>query len=740
MENIIINNNNLPAYFNQYNYNTKFTAKAAFTKEATVLNTEIYCNIKDYVIEYPKDKDYFRFVSYNIHNFHNVCITNDLITKKDPKYALDIIQKLNPDVVFFQEYIPYPKKYNKMIDSKKTIFDVDFNNVDSRMSTINNMSHSIKTNDFNHIPNIFMGKAIYSNKVISNPSVLDLGTTPDRTILLCKITYETKIINLVNVHLSYGNITTTSEEMTTLFNILSRIDPSEITIIMGDFNNNISFYEFEAVFLKSITPLGYRLLSTTNDMTGFNQDEKIDFVFVSQNFDDLFEIKLYNGCESIVYYADASDHYPIFFDFKLKTIKTRSEDYNRLTNSMISYYYIYYKNNADKYLSDEEHNRVIDVMYKYSYPCCMNINNDITSDEKHSIITDEYEFIKNKIKEINTEIIVIQIPRTIYDLYNLYFTGDLHKINTNILNITFDLSKSYKLYSDLLYRFQEDPEYRKYIKELNDDIIDDIYNYIDYMDTDYYYELLNYIIYKIVNNDDNNIDYRIKSNLLQNKQYLLNILNFELNIYGKYTKNQQLLFRVVEDNSSNIPDSVIDSRLKSIKKSYSLSYNNAVLNGIVYDPTACTFDYRSNFLRKATNDMNSYIDNYYTGKIFPIEKHFYGDNNDAYHLFFIPPLHPFFQIYIDESENWHPRTKIGNDSVLTELRRFNPMLTITGSDFDYLRSSKTVEELETIFKKYTQPKNIMYFTKYNKIKNMLKNKISKYDMKIKIYIKSANII
>jgi hypothetical protein len=98
---------------------------------------------------------------------------------------------------------------------------------------------------------------------------------------------------------------------------------------------------------------------------------------------------------------------------------------------MINFHYII---NFDL-LNKEDINYIIqNIIFKYSYPCCKNTNNILTEEDKFKINNDEFNFVKNKINEYcKKEIMIFQIPRIIYDLFNIYYQIKLYIDNNDII-------------------------------------------------------------------------------------------------------------------------------------------------------------------------------------------------------------------------------------------------------------------------------------------------------------------
>ena len=783
------NNTSLPSYFNDYNYGVNLYDIMAFQNEPQVENKDVFC--KQLLSTYEKEEGYIRLVSFNVHNFHKICDEDTSVIKKHPKYACEIITSLTPNIVLFQEYIPYIKKSNIDSDTttKETNFDVDFSFVDDMM-TQSTLSHSIKSNDFEFKHNIFMGKAIYCDKNIEVKHSMQLNHNNmisddinSRGVLYC--IYDNILV--MNIHLTFGNIDETKKELDNLFNIANFYYMMGITdiIISGDFNNNINNtndnnleindfdideFGFDRMWFFKC-PSKFTILTSNNMKTGFNQNNKLDFIIVSKKFKENYDIKLHNNREAVIIETIASDHYPIFFDFKRKAtsqiptfgdtkieiVFNRYIDNKKISNinymivsnnfitsnnniveydhinhfpifinfksvvnsepkyqgKMISYYYIYYnKNHHD--ISIEDNIDITKIINKYSFPCNLNILNDLTAEEKRNVIDNEFDFIKKLIELKYKDICVLQIPRILYDLYNILIYNKIFNDFNGMIEKT--------IIGNNIIRFDnlKNNTYQKFCKNanaiFNNVILQIIYlNKLIVLDLDLilqdkYIELLKLVVERIKNynmnydkkvrkdkDDEIENDVLLKIFNLDDTQMNIfyHILFYELNIKGKINLNKYVLYRSV-DSMSPIKDGVIDIRNQN--KSYSLSYNTSFLNG-TNDYGACVFDYRHK--------------NNFQGMILEIDKFSYNDNSDAESLFFIPPIHPFIQPNVQMSEIWHPRTKIGTDSIKQNVQNIDIRnLTVSSSNFDYWLSSKTMAELSRIFITYTR--NTRLFNKYLK--------------------------
>ena len=123
-----------------------------------------------------------------------------------------------------------------------------------------------------------------------------------------------------------------------------------------------------------------------------------------------------------------------------------------------------------------------------------------------------------------------------------------------------------------------------------------------------------------------------------------------------------------------------------------------MLTGCKYDiNTACTFNL------SLQGSITSDEEYYYVEKkiIYNIKKFFVGDLSDEDSLFFIPPIHPFLQVYCG-GELFHARTKFGIPYPGPHDDRRGIACGITA----YLKSTRTTEELQKIYVDYKERNKI----------------------------------
>jgi hypothetical protein len=426
------------------------------------------------------------------------------------------------------------------------------------------------------------------------------------------------------------------------------------------------------------------------------------------------------------------------------------------------------------------------IILKYTYPCYMS-NTDLTLDEIKAIKIDEYAFVKNKIHEYNSNITVIQIPRILYDLFNILYqirTTDMfsfeifdfmlesseYMINyssyteyTNILNrryiddiiklnniiteyitsqvSTEELLKLMDVVIDKIYTELKD----KYKKLFNIDKIIEYYVYTKDLQkkipSEYYLIILKLHKYNlskidVMNKDilntifDDDYFYSIKSEIYVDKYNDFDTLNWLFIPNHNMKNNIKLLKQVLINECKNYNNNILyRSFYESMdnvitndgKSSYSLSFNTSILNGILSDYSACTYYYMTRIRQESPTNHSIVLHSYKYQ--YSIQKYFYKDGSIESNLFFIPPIHPFFQLNCS-GELWHVRTLIASDSNIENVKGIDKGL--YGTIIDYLMSMFDLELMKLEFNNYTsinqqeiidrEQRNMLYYNKYLKYK------------------------
>lgn len=110
-------------------------------------------------------------------------------------------------------------------------------------------------------------------------------------------------------------------------------------------------------------------------------------------------------------------------------------------------------------------------------------------------------------------------------------------------------------------------------------------------------------------------------------------------------------------------------------RGYPVSYNASILNGLICDRTARTYEYMRNFSNE-TQSKTKHI----------LTKYFYNDGSIESNLFFVLPLHPYLQLFT-VGELWHVRSKIFYNSLIKRFAQIYDTFGENNDKFpDYLMS------------------------------------------------------
>ena len=391
-----------------------------------------------------------------------------------------------------------------------------------------------------------------------------------------------------------------------------------------------------------------------------------------------------------------------------------------------NYAYVWYaKNPSQPIIQEEDLNKIYEIILNYSYPCYLSgseVIRQLTPEEKTNLLQHELSFIEEKMETAGlSHIVMMQIPRVLYDLFNLYFTFEHTHKHKDLLTVpTFSYSCDTPIakmndYSVLTRQYTD--SVKDNIFALNAFIVENIQKKQSYDEiadelVDQCWSL------QIIHMFD-------KLSLEEAKKIVRQILRFE----NQDSKGRAILYR----GSENIVDSLIDltknyysnppkcnkymgtfsmDHPPCISLSFrSLSFNLSIFTGCVMDLGACTIEFFSK--TSASGHLNDKIK-------LNIKKFLFGDETSAENsLFFIPPIHPYVQLY-STGELFHPRTKIGNDYIESKnkLSYTTPPRSYGTPDFvkglfacrpneetfidkcDYLNSDKTQQELNALYQRY----------------------------------------
>jgi endonuclease/exonuclease/phosphatase family metal-dependent hydrolase len=270
----------------------------------------------------PKDSSLFRIMTYNVHYWKSPDdIQNNL------QAMINVIKKLNPDVVILQEVSPHAGF------GKGKSFD---SSIAMQALQALNFQHFAGCNTLG--PSHWFGNVIASKTSFTqrNRYAFKNQFPPKTHELRCFVTTNIHLLNkkelsLYGTHLEVGGTDEIRQKQ--IEEIINDLHQKNLihknVIIAADFNATrksvVIKYLQEQGFKDCFSYLGWQHPFYTN-WTG----KEIDFIFLSPEWN----LPLV-GC--YVYYDATSDHLPIIMDIQLETPQTEkeSEKEYRLTDALI---------------------------------------------------------------------------------------------------------------------------------------------------------------------------------------------------------------------------------------------------------------------------------------------------------------------------------------------------------------------------------------------------------------------
>lgn len=350
-----------------------------------------------------------------------------------------------------------------------------------------------------------------------------------------------------------------------------------------------------------------------------------------------------------------------------------------------NYAYVWYKRDPDPAqlleFTEEELEKIYEIILNYSYPCYLagsELINSMSPEEKTKLLQHELLFIREKMAEAGlAHIIIMQIPRVLYDLFNF------HHNKFENFNFRYECDEHIETirgYNALTREYTN--SIKKNIFSLNVFIMKKIISQHRPDIRESYNELFEELI----------IDSFI-SHIFELDLERINILRQTIHFEKQYSKGHTILYR----GARNDKDVLTKHNDDLVTSGTSLSFNASMLSGCVIDKSNCTLHYATG--RNMDYRIGQFVNN---DKIkYSIKKFLLHDLSNEDSLFFIPPIHPFLQLYCS-IELFHPRTKVGIDFKLNmsrDVRGLTCSPTFIAKS-DYLVSNKTFEELNALYQRY----------------------------------------
>lgn len=389
-----------------------------------------------------------------------------------------------------------------------------------------------------------------------------------------------------------------------------------------------------------------------------------------------------------------------------------------------NYAYVWYARDPSQPIIQQDLDKIYEIILTYSYPCYLSgsaVIRQLTSEEKRQLLQDELSFIEEIMKTSGLDHIgMMQIPRVLYDLFNLYFTfkhtqKDLSTIPTfsyacdiSIAKMN-DYSVRTRQYTDSVKNnifelntfIAENIQKEKSYDEIADELVKECWSVrgIQHMYDELPLEEAKKIVRQTIHFEKQ--DSQGRAILYRGSE---NIVDSLIDLTENYHSNPPLCDKYMGGVMSRDPCISLSLR--------SLSFNLSIFTGCVMDVGACTMAYFSQITSRS-GDLNDKIK-------LNIKKFLFDDDSAENSLFFIPPIHPYVQLY-SRGELFHPRTKIGSDYIelKKKLRDTTPPASrYLTTDFvkglfackpyedkfieqcDYLKSDKTQEQLNALYQRY----------------------------------------
>ena len=400
--------------------------------------------------------------------------------------------------------------------------------------------------------------------------------------------------------------------------------------------------------------------------------------------------------------VEVSDFPRVVLPLSVGPRRPRVETWDPASPSDITNYaYVWYKTDPAQLsqFSEDELDKIHEIIMNYSYPCYLagyDLVRLLPDDQKSKLLNSELVFIREKMIEANLgHIVIIQIPRILYDLFNIYCTDN----TTSKYHFLYTCSYSLRTLDNFNEFNKKNTRYCKQsIFSLNNRIINylNANNYLDNIES-YYDAILDALTYprypkppgliRVHDVITYKIDEGLSNRLTDDNEFLqrLRILRETLDFEKQKSKGRINLYRAAILSSDNVG-------------TQSLSLNTSMLTGCDNDRNgACTFNLCSEGYQRPDGQF------FYTRQkiIYNIKKFLVGDSSPEYLLFFIPPIHPFLQVYCG-GELFHARTKFGIPYPGLHDDRRGIACGITA----YLKSTRTTEELQRIYVDYKERNKI----------------------------------
>lgn len=302
-----------------------------FWASSPTLDEKEYAKLIKIDVQNQSKKDsIFSIITYNIGYLSGM--TNNLPIAKPKSLFKDNLQKvlretekLNPDVIAFQE-IDYDAARSYHINQEEEIANLGYNYTASAVNW-----------DKRYIPfpywpfSMHFGKVVSGQSVVSKYSLNDhqrivlqrVANAPfhrdafylERLAQVVKVILKGQEVIVINVHLEAFDKQTRANQFEEVLEIFNTYKDNYPTILLGDFNSRARDKNAAIQKLFAMGDVGNAAFNATDIENTFDTEspfERIDYIFYTKKSIEYISGKVINE------FGKASDHLPVFMEFKLR--------------------------------------------------------------------------------------------------------------------------------------------------------------------------------------------------------------------------------------------------------------------------------------------------------------------------------------------------------------------------------------------------------------------------------------
>ena len=302
-----------------------------FWASSSTLNESEYEKLTEIKVDYQlKNDSIFSIVTYNIGYLSGM--TNNLPVAKpkslfdeNMQQVLSETKKMNPDIMAFQE-IDYNASRSYNINQEEEIANLGYG---FRATAVNW--------DKRYLPFPYWPISMHFGKVVSGQSIISkyslknqqrfvlqrVADAPfhrnafylDRLAQIVKVTLNKQEVVLINVHLEAFDKNTRVNQFDEVLALFNQYKKDYPTILLGDFNSEAR--DKDAIIQKMfpLNDIGNAAFDASDIKNTFDSKtpaKRIDYIFYTKNSIEYISGRVLNE------FKQASDHLPVYMQFKLK--------------------------------------------------------------------------------------------------------------------------------------------------------------------------------------------------------------------------------------------------------------------------------------------------------------------------------------------------------------------------------------------------------------------------------------